>query len=136
MIIYEELFKFIAEHFEISVEEGRALGIYDAQDCMDMSASVERRHAARIFHLILLKKYGVKDIAIDAASVLLDLYDCRVCVNHIAQVYLRGIMEARLDNIFDGRAAITAYEMKRAVSVIDELIATTTAVTDELTAMI
>ena len=31
---------------------------------------------------------------ISKAYVLKDLFDCRVCANHIAQVYLRGIMEA------------------------------------------
>ena len=32
---------------------------------------------------------------ISAANVLADLYTCHTCVNHIAQVFLRGIMDAQ-----------------------------------------
>ena len=32
---------------------------------------------------------------ISRANALADLYTCHTCVNHIAQVYLRGIMEAQ-----------------------------------------
>ena len=33
---------------------------------------------------------------ISAANVLADLYTCHICVNHIAQVFLRGIMDAQV----------------------------------------
>ena len=40
---------------------------------------------------------GVADLQdISAAEELADLYTCHTCVNHIAQVYLRGIMEAQV----------------------------------------
>ena len=32
---------------------------------------------------------------ISQAYKLKDLFDCRVCANHVAQVYLRGIMDAK-----------------------------------------
>ena len=32
---------------------------------------------------------------ISPANVLADLYTCHTCVNHIAQIYLRGIMGAQ-----------------------------------------
>ncbi len=39
---------------------------------------------------------GVPDLQdISAANVLADLYTCHTCVNHIAQIYLRGIMGAQ-----------------------------------------
>ena len=39
---------------------------------------------------------GVQDLPdITPANVLADLYTCHTCVNHIAQVYLRGIMTAQ-----------------------------------------
>ena len=39
---------------------------------------------------------GVPDLQdISVANVLADLYTCHTCVNHIAQIYLRGIMEAQ-----------------------------------------
>ena len=33
---------------------------------------------------------------ITPANILKDLYTCHTCVNHIAQVYLRGIMETQV----------------------------------------
>ena len=44
--------------------------------------------------MFLLKVRKISDMDINKASCLRDLYDCRVCANHIAQVYLRGIMDA------------------------------------------
>jgi len=125
MVSYEELFEKINIGFEIHTDEGRELGIYEAQDFLDVNAAVERRHAARIFHNILLKKCGVKDLEdIEKAGELLDLYDCRVCVNHIAQVYLRGIMDERLECIFDGRAVISDEETKSAIDKVNEILKT------------
>ena len=57
---------------------------------------VLRKNEARIFHMFLLKELGIKDLQdIQKAGELRDLYDCRVCANHVAQVYLRGIMDAK-----------------------------------------
>lgn len=116
MFDYEKFLELISNEFNIAVDEGLALGIYDSQDMLDTHIEIERRHAARIFHMILLKQYKVKDLeGIEKAAELMDLYDCRVCVNHIAQVYMRGIMDARLERIFDGRACISEEEAKKAV---------------------
>ncbi len=55
-----------------------------------------RKDAAIAGHELLLK-HGISDLPdIFEASELKDLYDCRVCVNHIAQVYLRHIMDAHV----------------------------------------
>ena len=43
----------------------------------------------------LLKVCGLSDLDMSGAKGLKDLYDCRVCANHIAQVYMRGIMDAK-----------------------------------------
>ena len=57
---------------------------------------VLRKNEARIFHMFLLKELGINDLQdINKAGELRDLYDCRVCANHVAQVYLRGIMDAK-----------------------------------------
>ena len=46
--------------------------------------------------MYLLKVKGISDLQdISKADELRDLYDCRVCANHIAQVYLRDIMSAK-----------------------------------------
>ena len=55
-----------------------------------------RIDAAIMLHTYMLKVAGIADLEdISAASVLKDLYDCRKCVNHIAQVYLRGLIKPR-----------------------------------------
>ena len=45
--------------------------------------------------MYLLKVMKVSDLDISGAAALKDLYDCRVCANHVAQVYTRGIMDAK-----------------------------------------
>ena len=56
---------------------------------------LNRQTAARIIHQFMVVELHVPDIAdISAAEKLRDLYPCRVCANHIAQVYVRGIMGA------------------------------------------
>ena len=58
---------------------------------------ITRKQAAVIFHDYLRDTIGEKDLDnIEPAAVLRDLYDCRVCVNPIAQMYLKGIIEAFL----------------------------------------
>ena len=55
---------------------------------------INLKTAARILHFYIrdiLEKPDLPDIT--PAAVLRDLYDCRICVNAIAQMYLRGIME-------------------------------------------
>lgn len=69
-------------------------GIIEEYDVLNLSRPVDRRSAARIAHQYMLKEINISDIEdISSASILRDLYDCRVCVNHIAQVYLRHIMD-------------------------------------------
>ncbi len=60
-----------------------------------VGAPLERRTAARITHEFLkqeLKETDEKDWS--AALCLKDLYDCRTCVNHVAQVFCKGIMDS------------------------------------------
>ncbi|MBP5606668.1 MAG: hypothetical protein J6X66_00155, partial [Lachnospiraceae bacterium] len=56
---------------------------------------LKRIDAAIILHIYMKEVAGIPDLKdIGKASVLRDLYDCRKCVNHIAQVYLRGLIKA------------------------------------------
>ena len=62
---------------------------------------LDRRTAAFMVHKYLqdiLKEDDVADIS--PAFRLKDIYECRVCVPHIAQVYIKGIMTDR--NLFFG----------------------------------
>lgn len=56
-------------------------------------AGVTRQTAARIVHEWLLKVRQETDVSdISAAYRLMDLLDCHACVQHVAQVWLKGIM--------------------------------------------
>lgn len=48
---------------------------------------------------------------IHKAAILKDLYDCRVCVNKIAQVYLKGIITPGRWNCFEGKAVLSEEEL-------------------------
>ena len=67
---------------------------------------LNRQTAARIIHQFMVVELHISDVAdISAAEKLRDLYTCRVCANHIAQVYARGIMGA--EEVLPGDAAAT-----------------------------
>ena len=85
-----------AEDYQDVYLRGSANGWLEQEDDMFKSGLINRRNAARIIHNYLLKEKNIPDLSdISKASELRDLYDCRVCVNHIAQVYLREIMDAK-----------------------------------------
>lgn len=75
---------------------GRREGWLEAEDELFAMHPIARKNIARILHMYLLKVKGIPDLKnIDPAHELKDLYDCRVCANHVAQIYCRGIMPAR-----------------------------------------
>ena len=81
--------------FEGIYVNGRNEGWLEAEDEVFKARPVTRKNVARICHMYLLKVMKVNDLDITRAKELKDLYDCRVCANHVAQVYLRGIMDAK-----------------------------------------
>ena len=81
--------------FDGVFERGRKEGWLEAGDEIFKDGPLTRKNAARICHMYLLKVMKVKDLDMSSAAKLKDLYDCRVCADHIAQVYLRGIMDAK-----------------------------------------
>ena len=71
-------------------------GWLEYEDKLYKDDEITRKIIARIIHMYLLKEKGIPDIQdISKAGELKDLYDCRVCANHVAQVYLRDIMSAK-----------------------------------------
>ena len=71
-------------------------GWLEFEDKLYHEDEINRKNIARIIHMYLLKVKGIPDLQdISKAGELRDLYDCRVCANHIAQVYLRDIMSAK-----------------------------------------
>ena len=64
------------------------------QDIHSLEEAIDRRTAARILHMYRRKVLGISDVPdISPAYNLRDLFDCRGCANHIAQVVLQGVME-------------------------------------------
>lgn len=75
--------------------------VYGAGESTDMAGCdipqqrrelIKRRTAAGIIHHVLLRQGEGDEEHMEAALALKDLYVCRTCVNHIAQVYVKGIM--------------------------------------------
>jgi len=81
--------------FDGIYEKGRKEGWLEAEDEVFKDQEITRKNVARISHMYLLKIIGLSDLDMNGAKGLKDLYDCRVCANHIAQVYMRGIMDAK-----------------------------------------
>lgn len=91
-----ELCKVTGEEYQDVYIRGRRSGWLEAEDELYPDRDISRKNVARILHMYLLKVRMVPDLPdISRASALKDLYDCRICANHVAQVYLRGIMNAK-----------------------------------------
>ncbi len=79
----------VAEVLDKSFQEGWV----DATDIYYAVKPLERRMATKIIHQFLRQILQEKDTDDwTQAKRLKDLYDCRTCVNHVAQVYCKGIM--------------------------------------------
>ena len=75
---------------------GHTYGWLEDQDERFCDNLIDRRTAARILHRYMKIELGVPDLEdISAANVLADLYTCRACVNDVAQMFVRGIMDSR-----------------------------------------
>lgn len=87
------------------------------------AVDITRKQAAIIIHEYLrkiLKEADETDVT--RATQLKDLYDCRVCVKHIEQVYIKGIMDPMIDSnaslknglpiLFGGNELLTDEEAK------------------------
>ena len=83
------------EHEDV-FSRGLEKGWLEYEDKLYSEDPIVRKNAARIIHMYLLKEKGMSDLpSIKEAEVLHDLYDCRVCANHVAQVFMRGLMDAK-----------------------------------------
>jgi rhodanese-related sulfurtransferase len=86
-------------------------GIIEDYDMTNISNPIERRSAARIVHEALLTEFREEDDAEwSAAENLHDLYSCHTCVMHVAQMYVKGIMLGRDNNVFDVNGSVTRSE--------------------------
>lgn len=91
-----ELCKVTGEEYSDVYIRGRRAGWLEEADQLYPDAAISRKNVARILHQYLLKVRNIPDIGdISEAYKLKDLFDCRICANHVAQVYLRGLMDAK-----------------------------------------
>ena len=77
-------------------------GLIEDYDRVNLDNPIERRQVARIVHEALRSEFNEKDEQDwSAAKKLSDLYSCRTCVQHIAQVYVKGIIDVDQPNTFN-----------------------------------
>ena len=90
------LCQFFGSEYKDVFSRGLDKGWLEYEDQLYSEDPIVRKNVARIIHMYLMKEKGISDLpSIKEAEVLHDLYDCRVCANHIAQVFMRGIMGAK-----------------------------------------
>ncbi len=96
---------------------GHFRGWLEDSDQRHPEAPLNRQTAARIIHTFLLIELQLPDLQdISPATKLKDLYTCRVCANHIAQVYSREIMGADEELYFNHLELITEKEIKKVIA--------------------
>ncbi len=111
---------------------GHYRGWLEDSDERKPSAPLNRQTAARITHEFLRLELNIPDLAdISPATKLKDLYTCRACANHIAQVYCRGIMDAKKEEpdssdssllLFDHLALVSKTEASDILSKLEKLL--------------
>lgn len=87
------------------ISEARRAGWLEEWDELHAGEPILRKNAARILHMFMLKILHEPDESGDGpARKLRDIYDCRVCAGHVAQVYDKGIMDAFFfEDVNDGK---------------------------------
>lgn len=96
---------------------GRQMGWLEEIDILYKDRWIERRNAARIVHeflRIVMKEPDEMDWK--PVHDLRDLYDCKACAKHVAQVCLKGIMEPKDSNRFQLLMGISRDEMNEIFS--------------------
>ena len=114
-----------ATDMTVSLQEFRKAGWVEEQDIMGQDEELDRRTAARIIHLFMRTVLGIKDSEdITSAYQLKDLFDCRVCAGHIAEVYMKGIIPAVELNgmkIFDVFRSVSEEEAEAMITALMKL---------------
>lgn len=103
-----EQFAGLLERIVCGARDGAVAAVRDASQ--QPEELIKRRTAAGIIHQVLLCAGEADEEQIGAALRLRDLYVCRTCVNHIAQVYAKGIIAEWGDGFFGVDELITYKE--------------------------
>jgi rhodanese-related sulfurtransferase len=90
-------------------------GWMSPQDAKQAEAPIRRSDAARIMHEFLRWELGEPDdVDWGAAKELKDLYDCRVCAAHVAQMVCKGIMSVK-GQVFGGKELLDRAEAAESI---------------------
>lgn len=90
----------IGNNFFCELECAVQRGIAEHADIVNANKPMERRTAARIVHDFLLELGEKDEKDWSVAKKLSDLYQCKTCVIHVAQVYAKGIMAEAEGDLF------------------------------------
>lgn len=106
---------FASLFFSGKMEENYQRGYLLDYDLVYRNTEITRKHAARIIHSYL-KKIRLEEELKDwsAAEELKDLYQCKTCAIHIAQVYAKGIIREKRQQFFDADDVMTEAEINEA----------------------
>lgn len=89
--------------------------LIENQDYVYRYSPLDKKTMARIGHMFLRQVLQEEDEAnIKGAEILKDLYDCHVCVNHIGQMYVKGIIEP-VEAMLFGNGEMVSREEVRAI---------------------
>lgn len=119
-LLGREVFCEMGEEVSTVYLRGKTEGWFTEQDERNADQPLERRAAARLLHGVL--KYVLLETDEEnwqAAMQLKDLFDCGSCVMHVAQMYVKGILESFVnssgDELFHMTEALTEAEAEQAI---------------------
>lgn len=104
--------------FQDFLGRGLRSGFLQSADLTESDTPIQRRRLSGILHEYLKRECGEWDEPEwGSAGSLRDLYDCRTCVNHVAQMYAKGIVGAvdETRRIFGMREPVEYREAEESV---------------------
>ena len=119
-MIEEKFSDYVMDSGNADLMSYRKAGWIEEQDVIGKDEELDRRTAARIIHMFMKKILGIRDLK----DGLKDLFDCRVCAAHIAEVYIRGIIQPIDMNgmlIFDVFRSVSEEEAEKMIAVLNEV---------------
>lgn len=119
----EEFIDYLIEEFESSghEEEREDIAVFWKEvmtyysDSM-LKSSLNKKNAARVLYTFCNTVKHLPKVSWKTAGKLKDIYECRVCAEAIAQVFERGIIKSRNENIFGINDTMTDKEAHTAVA--------------------
>lgn len=106
---FGEIASFEDEWYRGYMDKAIEYNICDDYDRENAAKPLNRQIAAKMLHSVLVNIYCEEDVEWSAAENLKDLYSCHTCVMHIAQVYVKGIMDCEGD-VFNLDKVVTRGE--------------------------